>query len=70
MNLFNDSSPRVGCDTRSIFNVTFNRFEFRVLLLLDWLPHQGSRIQCSKLFTHSWRGNHSIHAFPKVISPM
>ena len=28
-------TPRAGYDTRSIFKAEFNRFEFRVFLLLD-----------------------------------
>ena len=36
-------SARAGYDTRSIFWAEFNRFEFRVFLLLDELPHQGWR---------------------------
>ena len=47
------------------FQVEFNRFEFRVFLLLDKLPHQGWRIQFVLLFTHSWRENNWIHTFPK-----
>ena len=31
----------------------FNRFEFQVLLLLDWLPYQGLRAQSAILFIHS-----------------
>ena len=32
---FTDPSARAGYDTRSIFEAEFNRFEFRVFLLLD-----------------------------------
>ena len=38
---FTNPSARAGYDTRSIFKAKFNRFEFRVFLLLDKLPHQG-----------------------------
>ena len=48
----------------------FHRFEFRVFLLLDWLPHQGWRSQSALLFTHRWRENNWIHTFPKGISAM
>ena len=37
------------------FKAEFNRFEFRVFLLLDQLPHQRWRNQSALLFTHSWR---------------
>ena len=33
--IFTNPSARAGYDTRSIFNAEFNRFEFRVFLLLD-----------------------------------
>ena len=33
--LFTNASARAGYDTRSIFKRSFNRFEFRVFLLLD-----------------------------------
>ena len=39
--LFTNPSARAGYDTRSIFKAKFNRFEFRVFLLLDKLPLQG-----------------------------
>ena len=48
----------------------FNRFEFRVFLLLDELLHQGWRTQSALLFTHNWRENNWIHTFPKGISVM
>ena len=48
-NLFND--PRIyiyanpkeqeGCNTRLILHEQFNRFEFKVFLLLDLLPYRG-----------------------------
>ena len=34
-------SARAGCDTRSIFEADFNRFEFRVFFLLDRLSNQS-----------------------------
>ena len=34
-------STRAEYDTSSIFYVEFNRFQFRVFLLVDLLPHQG-----------------------------
>ena len=52
------------------FKAEFNRLEFRVLLLLNSLPHQGWRTQSVLLFTHSWRENIWIHTFPKGISTM
>ena len=33
-------SAQTECDTRSIFGDELYRFEFRVFLLLDWLPYQ------------------------------
>ena len=64
-------SARAGYETRSVFfKAEFNRFEFRVFLLLDKLPQQGWRTQSVLLFTHSWRGNNWIHTFPKGISAM
>ena len=61
-------TPPLGQDmTQGQF---FNRFEFRVVLLLDKLPHQGWRTQSVLLFTHSWRENNWIHTFPKGISAM
>ena len=50
---FPNPSARAGYDTRSIFEAEFNRFEFRVFLLLDsaeepslpyYLPLAGGRI--------------------------
>ena len=35
------SSSQTECDIRSIFKEDFNKFEFRVFLLLDRLPYQG-----------------------------
>ena len=53
-----------------IFWAKSNRFEFRVFLLLDLLPHQGWSTQSVLLFTHSWRESNWIHTFPKGISAM
>ena len=52
------------------FYAEFNGFEFRVFLLLDYLPNQGWRTQSTLLFTHCWRENNWIHIFPKGISAM
>ena len=57
---------RAECDTWSIFN----RFEFSVFLLLDWLPNQGLRTQSTLLFSHSWRENNWSHTFPEDINVM
>ena len=46
------------------FWAEFNRFQFRVFLLL------GRRTQSVLLFAHSWRENSWIHTFPKGISEM
>ena len=51
--IFTNPSDQAGYDTRSMFN----RFEFRVFLLRDKLPH-------------SWRENNCIHTFPKSYSAM
>ena len=45
----------------------FDRFEFRVFLLLDWLPHQGWRTQSVLQFTHSWKENNWIDAFDDTV---
>ena len=37
--------------------------EFRVFLILDWLPNQNLRTQSADLFTHCWRENNWIHFF-------
>ena len=37
--IFASPSTRTGCMTLSIFGAGFNGFEFRVLLLQDWLPY-------------------------------
>ena len=43
ISIFTNPSARAGYDPRSIFfKAEFNRFEIRVFLLLDSLPHQGS----------------------------
>ena len=42
-------------------------FEFRVFLLLDWLPKQGSRIQSALLFTHSWGRADELMYFLKAL---
>ena len=64
-------TPPLGQDmTQGQFLAEFNRFEFRVFLLLDLLPHQGWRTQSVLLFTHSWMENNWIHTFPKGISAM
>ena len=68
--IFTIPSGRAGYDTRSIFLVEFNRFEFRVFLLIDWLPHQGWRTQSVLLFAPSRRENNWIHTFPKGFSSM
>ena len=51
----------------SISKRTFNKFKFRVFLLLDCLPYQGWRA-LSILFTHCWKENSWIHTFLKGIS--
>ena len=55
-----------GCDTKAILK-QFNRFEFRVFFLLDWLPYKGKKSQSAQVFTHSWRENNWIHTFPRVL---
>ena len=61
--IFTNPSARAVYDTRSIFN----RFEFRVFLLLDQLPHQGWRTQSVLLFPHSRREDNWIHTFPNAM---
>ena len=38
--------------TRSFFKAEFNRFEFRVFLLLHWLSYKGNIAQSALLFEH------------------
>ena len=66
--VFTNPSTQAGCDTRSSFKAEFNRFEFRVVFLLDWLSYQGYKFQSVLLFTHNWRKNDCIHIFTKGIS--
>ena len=56
-------TPPLGQDMTQgqFFKTAFNRFEFRVFLLLDLLPHQGWWIQFALLFTHSWKETNRIH---------
>ena len=56
-----------GCYKRWIFKMKFNRFEFRLLFLPDWLPYQGWRAQSALLFTHRWKENTRMNIFPKGI---
>ena len=51
-----------------IFYAEVDRFEFRVFLLLNWLPYHGRRVQCPLLLTHNHSENSWIHSFPKCIS--
>ena len=51
------------------FYVGFNRFEFRVFLLLVWLPYQGWIVQ-SVLSTHSLKETSRNHTFRKGTSAM
>ena len=48
----------------------FNKFEFRIFLLLDWLQYKDKRSQSTRLFTLSWKENSWIYTFPKGISDM
>ena len=41
-------------DTRKVFKAEYNWFEFRIFLLLDWLPYQGKKVQSALLFSCSW----------------
>ena len=50
------------------FKAKFDKFEFRLFLLLDWLPYQSWRALSTLLFVHSSKENHWIHFFPKGIS--
>ena len=51
-----------------IYIYIYDWFEFRVFLLLNWLPKQDERTQSALIFTHSWKDNRCIHAFPVDIS--
>ena len=54
-----------GCDTTLISKQNF-WLEFKVFLLLDWLPYQGLRTKSPLLFTHSWRGN--LWVLPRTLA--
>ena len=60
-------SARAGCDIWSIFQAEFNRFKFRVFLLLDRLPYQHSLPYYLPI---AGGMNNLIHTFPKSISNM
>ena len=53
------------CPTPS--HVKFNRFEFRISLLLDWFPYEGLRAQSALLLTHSMGSNSLMNTYPKCI---
>ena len=56
--------PASQCEkdvTQSQFlKLSLTSFEFRVFLLLNWLPYQGQRAQFALLSTHSWRKNNDV----------
>ena len=39
--VFTNTTAPLRRDTRSIFKAEFNGFDFKVFLLLDWLPNEG-----------------------------
>ena len=47
------------------FRLEFNRFEFRLFLLVNRLPYQEKRV--TLLLSQSWKGNRRIHTFPKGV---
>ena len=61
MRVFTSPSTEAECDTRSILEVEFNRFEFSVFLLLNEVLYQSLM---------SWRENIWRHAFLMGISAM
>ena len=61
-------STRAGCDSRSTFKRRLTGFEFRVFLLLVWLPYQGQRAQ--SLLRFSLNEKIWIQTFSKSISNM
>ena len=40
MYIFTYTSTQAEYDTRFNFEAEFNRFEFKIFLLFDWLPYQ------------------------------
>ena len=61
---------QIGYNTRSIFLLECNNFEFKAFLHLDRLTNYGWRTQFALLYSHSRRENNWIHTFAKNISPM
>ena len=42
LSMYLSTDPQLArCDTRSIYWAEFNRFKYKVFLLLDQLPYQG-----------------------------
>ena len=66
--IFTNYPTRARCDTRTIFKTEFYVSEFTIFLLPDWLSLQSKIAQFSLQFTHDWRENRWIHAYPKCIS--
>ena len=54
---------------QKVDEVKFNRFEFRVFLLLDQLPYQRLKAQSILLFTYSWREDISLECYVKCKKP-
>ena len=63
--LFTNPSALAGYDTRSIFK--FNRFEFRVFLLLDKLPHQADGCSLLYYLPIAWRRINGFILFRRVL---
>ena len=52
------------------FQEEINRFEFRVFLLLEWLPYLVKRAKSTLILTHTWREYNWIHICTKSIDPL
>ena len=63
--IFTNPFAWAGCVRQDQF---LSRFEFRVCLLLDWLPNQGGQTQTILLFNHSWKDNIWIHTLTRCIN--
>ena len=62
--IYTNPSKRAGCVTRTSF-MQFNRFEFRVFLLLDELPNQCKRTKSVLLFYPKLEGDQLFSYFSR-----
>ena len=69
MYLLTNHSARWGCDTRSIFKRSFNRFEFNLLSPMTCAILRLKSPTCLQ-FIHSWRDSNWMHTNSVGISGM